>query len=148
MGSGAVFRPPGRAARGLVIWAVDLWPYVNGKALVNGIDLKEMDVSDMLDVLHYFFEEDTKTVSTEEQSKAIDSMRTQLYRLYGQTYRYGSGSSSATNSGRSYVSDGNDFPTDIPFDPSAQEVKPYVPATDFNPESSMPFGSALDAPLG
>lgn len=102
----------------------------------------------MLDVLHYFFEEDVKTISTGEQAESIDAMRTQLYRLYDKTYIYGAKKGSSTsNSGRAYVTGDYEFPADVPFDPSAQETKPFVPPTEFNPESSMPFGGVLDAPL-
>jgi hypothetical protein len=107
-----------------------------------------MEASDMLDVLHYFFEEDIKTVSTGEQSESIDSMRTNLYQLYDQTYRYGAKKGNSTSTGgRAYVTGDYEFPNDVPFDPSAQETKPFVPATEFDPESSMPFGGLLDAPL-
>jgi len=107
-----------------------------------------MEASDMLDVLHYFFEEDVKTISTGEQSQAIDSMRTELYQLYGQTYRYGAKKGGSTSTGgRAYVTGDYEFPADVPLDPSAQRTKPFVPATEFNPESSMPFGGVLDSPL-
>jgi hypothetical protein len=112
------------------------------------LKLEEMEASDMLDVLHYFFEDDVKTISTGEQAESIDAMRTQLYQLYGQTYRYGAKKRGSTsNGGRSYVTGDYEFPPDMPLDPSAQGVKPFVPATEFNPESSMPFGGVLDAPL-
>lgn len=101
----------------------------------------------MLDVIHYMFEEDTARLTSAGQSDAISAMRVTLYGLYGMPYKYGSKSSS-TNGGRQYVTGDYDFGSDIPFDPAAQATKPFVPATDFNPESTMPFGSVLDAPLG
>jgi hypothetical protein len=36
---------------------------VNGKAIVYGLRLSSMDASDMIDVLHYFFEEDALAIS-------------------------------------------------------------------------------------
>jgi len=98
----------------------------------------------MVDVLHYFFEEDSRYQSGEE-AEAVSNLRSSVYRtMYGTTYKYAynKGSSSA---GRRYVSD-ND-PTSFDDFPS-NEVKPYIPPTEFDPESSMPFGAALDAPLG
>lgn len=107
----------------------------------------EMEASDMLDVLHYFFEEDINRISTAEQSESVDGMRKGLYLLYGKQYKYGTKDSSNAPAGRVYVGDTEEFSMDAPLDPSAQETKPFVPATDFNPESSMPFGGILDAPL-
>jgi hypothetical protein len=105
-----------------------------------------MDATDMLDVLHFFFEEDIIAITTGEQSEAITSMRNSLYALYDQTYAYGSTSSKNTG-GRQYVTGDYDFGSDVPFDPASQAPKPFVPPTEFNPESSMPFGGVLDAPL-
>lgn len=101
----------------------------------------------MLDVLHYLFEDDMRVITTAEQSEAIDEMRINLYRMYGQSYPYAK-KSSGSSGGRTYVSGDVGFPENEDFDPLAQEVKPFVPATDFNPDSSMPFGLTLDAPLG
>ena len=106
-----------------------------------------MDSVSMMDVLHYFFEEDTSRVSTAEQSDAIADMRKNLYRMYGTTYKYApakkSSSSSTTYGGDSF----DDFDV-APFDPANQETKPFIPATDFNPDSANPFGKVLDAPIG
>lgn len=118
---------------------------------MSGISLLEMEAVDMVDVFHYLFEEDNRFASG-EQVEGIDKMRTALYRMYGQTYDYGSGGSSRSNNGgRRYVGDSNyDFDMDspMPVDGKSLPVKSYVPPTDFNPESSMPFGGVLDAPLG
>ena len=118
---------------------------------MSGISLVEMDSADMLDVFHYLFEDDNRFTSG-EQVEGIDKMRTQLYRLYGQTYDYGSnGSSGSQSGGRRYVSQ-NDFDFDsqpiMPMDGKGQPTKSYIAPTDFNPESAMPFGNVLDAPLG
>ena len=104
-------------------------------------------MSDMMDVLHYFFEDDMRMITTSEQSDAIDEMRTNLYRLYDQPYRYGK-KAQKSSGGRSYVTGDAGFPENDEFDPLNADVKPFVPATDFNPDSSMPFGLTLDAPLG
>ena len=100
----------------------------------------------MLDVIHYYFEDDMRVITTAEQSDAIDQMRTTLYRMYDQSYPYGK-KSQGSSGGRSYVSGDVGFPEDTDYDPLNEDVKPFVPATDFNPDSSMPFGLTLDAPL-
>jgi hypothetical protein len=121
---------------------------VNGKALTLGLKLLDMDAADLLDVLHYFFEEDSARITTGEQAEAISDLRVNLYRGYEINYKYAvkKNSSGQTYGGRAYVSDDNSDLT--PFDPTNQETKPFVPATEFDPESYSPFGSVLDAPLG
>ena len=132
MASRGVFKPPYGGARGLVEWAIDLWPYINGKALVQGLKLKEMELADMLDVLHYFFEEDVLVRSSEE-AEAKTQIRSVLYKdLYGTTYKYG-----VNNTGQSYNNDDTSYPSDglvgttnevIP-DPMEQK-RPTRPYTD------------------
>lgn len=93
----------------------------------------------MLDVIHYFYEEDFN-YSTVEQAQMTDARRIHVFEtLYKTKYHY---AAQKTVGGGSGV-DGLE-----PFDPSNQEVKPFIPATDFNPESSSPFGETLDAPIG
>jgi len=146
-----VFKPPYSGARGLVEWAIDLWPYINGKALVQGIKLKEMELSDMLDVIHYFFEEDL-LVSSSEESESKTQIRSVMYRdLYGTTYKYGDNST-----GQSYNISNDTLPSDglmgstdevIP-DPMQQKrpTRAYTPTTDFDADSPLPFGQVLDQP--
>ncbi len=89
----------------------------------------------MLDVLHYFFEEDSKYSSIEE-AESVSALRTTIYgELYGTTYKYKMKSRNNPGNSTSEYSDPN-------------ELKPYIPPTEFNPESSNPFGSVLDAPIG
>lgn len=149
MANRAVLRPPGRAARGLAEWAVDLWPYVNGKALTLGLNLKEMELPDMLDVLHYLLEEDLRYHSPEEY-ESTNSVRTYMYEnLYGQKYAY-KGESITKNQqkgGRSYI-DKNASWDSLPDEFSVStEVKPYIPPTPVDPDSALPFGGVLDTPL-
>ena len=145
MDYGAANEPPGRAARGLLTWAIDLWPYVNGKALSMNLDLKEMDASDMCDVLHYFFEEDNR-FSSGEEAEALSKMRSNLYLLYGKTYKYSIQASSGSTGGRQYIND--DFSNiDDPMG-EAKSHKGYVPPTKFKGESHAPFGATLDPPIG
>lgn len=89
----------------------------------------------MLDVTHFFFEEDYRYRSQEEV-QAVSAIRTQVYEsLYGVSYPYKVNSSSTTRSDSSEVGD-------------VESVKPYIPPTDFDPESSNPFGRTLEPPIG
>ncbi len=101
----------------------------------------------MTDVIHYLFETDSRYSSAEE-AEAVSSLRTQLYKTYNKTYRYAV-SSSSKQSGRSYIpkNASNDFDFDDPLFTN-KETKPYIPPTEFDPDSFMPFGSDVGAPLG
>jgi hypothetical protein len=107
-----------------------------------------MEASDMIDVIHYFFEEDMN-MSTGEQAEAKEEVRKSLYlTLYGTTYNYASGVSKGKDA---FIEDddGEQFVNDLkPFDPLAPATKPYVSPTRFDPNSTKPFGSVLDAPIG
>ena len=111
---------------------MDLWPYVNGKATTLGLTLGEMEMSQMLDVIHFLFEEDAR-YSTAEEAQAVNDFRSAVYGVfYGTTYKY----KVNTSSGK------GDFET------SGGGLKPYIPPTEFDPDSGMPFGGVLDSPLG
>lgn len=115
---------------------------------MNGLVLAEMDASDMLDVIHYIFEEDMAP-STGEQAEARSRVRSIIYReFYNKEYGY---QASTDKNSRSYIDDPiNGFEEDdriVPFDPM-QKAKPYVPATKVNPRTSNPFGGSIDGPLG
>ena len=91
----------------------------------------------MLDVLHFYLEEDSRFTSAEE-ADAVSALRTAIYsQMYHTTYKYQVKSS---NRGRGSNATGPEW-----SDP--EEVKPYIPPTEFNPESAQPFGSTLDAPV-
>jgi len=154
-----VLRPPQRSAIGLIEWGLDLWPYVNGKCILNGIRLESLEASDMLDVLHYLLE-DAFDVSSAEQAQARDQIRTTLYKdFYGKTYKY---AAKKKNDGFSTASgfDDQEFAeenklsaeedSDIkPFNPRYKEpTKPFTPATEVGPDMLDPFGGVLDSPLG
>lgn len=112
---------------------------------MSGLKLAEMNSVDMLDVLHFYFEDDL-SATTQEQVEAKSESRSVIYgTLYGTTYKYktsSSGSSSQTTAG-GYSMDGL-----VPFDPSDAVTKPFVPSTEFDAESPLPFGQTLDAPFG
>ena len=106
----------------------------------------------MLDVVHFFFEEDALRFESGEQAEAASKFRTKLYELYDVKYKYAvaaSGrSSSAGGGGRSYISKdaGFDFDSKIPSSTS-QAVKPYIPPTSFDPDTGLASGGVLDGPL-
>lgn len=112
-----------------------------------------MDARDMLDVIHYFFEEDM-FYSSAEQADGRDRSRQQIYsQFYESEYPYAvSGTSNASGA----VTKDFDLQEEaiedenvVPFDPLQKSVptKPFIPATPVNAKSSQPFGSVLDGPL-
>jgi hypothetical protein len=105
-----------------------------------------MDASDMLDVLHFFFEEDLN-YSTGEQAEAVSKIREMIYRdMYGTIYKYAYKDSS--NKTKSF--DEDDFGLDdvTPYDPTSKQVKPYFPATEFDAEVGLDFGlGKLEPPM-
>jgi len=120
---------------------------------VNGIRLEEMEASDMLDVIHYFFEQDVIFVSG-EQAESQSDVRSRLYKdLYNTSYKYPHKTRGSGANGRNYIDPAvidepfvkEDLPK--PFDPRANKPKPFVPATKLNPDAADPFGGILDAPI-
>jgi len=138
------------------MWAREIWPYVNGKALMSGLRLKEMEASEMLDVIHFFFEED-HSVSGEPELYIRSGTRSNMYKLlYGREYKHAVkekhedtshavpvySSAPGYDYNEPYIPSGTE---DSPFDPR-DELKPFIPATNFDPGSGRFPG--LDAPLG
>lgn len=117
-----------------------------------GIRLSELSVSDFLDVIHYFFEEDYARVSTHEQIVVVDKTRTYIYEtLYQRPYKYGSTQSDNLQ----YIDSPLDEDLEVsvesgPVDAFARPniVKPYIPPTQVNANSMLPFGRGIDAPIG
>jgi hypothetical protein len=105
-----------------------------------------MESRDMLDVVHYFFEEDLYA-SNAEELEAKNKIRTLVYRdMYNKPYNYG-----VSKSEQSYnydtANDGFVGATDDAIsDPLKPPVIPYTPTTEFNADSPMPFGKLLDPP--
>lgn len=92
----------------------------------------------MLDVIHFFFEEDSR-YSTAEEAKAVESLRTSLYETIYQTkYNY----KATTNENGGSRQTASDFPM------TSNEVKPYIPPTEFDPNVGLKFGNNVEAPLG
>jgi hypothetical protein len=138
-----VLQPPYAGVRAFLDWATDLYPYINGKCLMSGVVLEELESSDMLDVIHFLLEDDTN-FSTSEQLKAQRSMRSVIYKtFYNRKYRYAADPHhGAFTDDYEYDDDFNNFTP-----PTSNEVKPYIPPTNFNPDSDNPFG-LKEKPLG
>ena len=82
----------------------------------------------MLDVVHYFLDEDMR-YSTIEELKIHGNVRKSVFEdFYGVEYKYA-------------------ISTDSSSSASSDATKPYIPPTEVNPDSPAPFGSVLDAPL-
>ena len=120
---------------------------------MHGLDLKEMAASDMLDVLHYFMEEDMDYINN-EQLEAKSEIRSRMYdSLYGVKYQYATTKTKNSNIADLEFGPENDLDespmADVkPFNPrEASVTKGYVPPTALDANSELPFGSALDAPL-
>jgi hypothetical protein len=122
---------------------------------VNGINLKEMEASDMLDVLHYFFEDDL-FYSSVEQADGRDRSREAIYRdFYNSSYAYSTGASSNSASGGVNKNfDNFEFTPEeeekiVPFDPlqKRKTVKPFIRPTNVNAAADQPFGDMLDGPI-
>ena len=106
-----------------------------------------MELSDMLDVIHYFYEDDLNYASVEAAQMA-DARRITLFKqLYGVEYKYASADSQ--NKAAAGGSSNYDFDLDdpIPFDPTNAPKKPFIPATEIDADSFTPFGDVLDAPI-
>jgi hypothetical protein len=106
-----------------------------------------MEASQMLDVIHYLFEDDMR-YSSGEQAEAVGKSREILYRqLYDVEYIF-AGSSRSSRSGNNSNSF-DDFDNLQPFDPKKKVTKPYIPPTQFDPDSGLPMSGngLLEAPL-
>jgi hypothetical protein len=123
---------------------------------VNGINLKEMEASDMLDVLHFFFEDDL-FYSSVEQADGRDRSREAIYRdFYNSSYAYSTQARSNTaGGGVSKNFDNFEFMSEeeeekiVPFDPLQKKkaVKPFIRPTNVNAAADQPFGDMLDGPI-
>lgn len=119
---------------------------------MSGLNLREMEASDMIDVIHFLFEDDLNVPSSEVM-EARSSIRKTIYEsMYGEPYKYEYKSkNNVSASGKDPFDSDNFYGEDLtPFDPSAppKPTKPYTPPTDFSEDSALPFGEVLDAPLG
>ena len=94
---------------------------------MNKLNLAEMEAPDMLDVVHYFLDEDMRYSSPEEMRFHEVVRKTLMVDLYEKKYNYGSAEGANSDLG--------------------PDVKPYIPPTEVDPDAFNPFGQVLDAPL-
>jgi len=109
----------------------------------------------MLDVLHYYFEEDI-FYESEEQADARSKLRKMIYEeLYERPYKYAR--KPQAKGVEDYPKDGEASESEwlseeeereiTPFEPKKQPTIPYSPPSKVDIGSALPFGSALDAPM-
>lgn len=92
-----------------------------------------MEMSNMLDVIHFFFEEDHR-YQTSEEAQSVSSLRSSIYEtIYKTNYKY----KIDINSG----SPKSNFSYD------ANVTKPYIPPTEFDPDVGLQFGNNVEPPL-
>ena len=114
-----------------------------------------MNASNMMDVVHYIFEQDT-VVSSEDELKSQSAVRVAIYRdFYKKKYAYEYKPKSS--SGRAYVPD-----SDLEVMSEEEDLQPFrareeMPQkstmgeetiTPFDPTAQNPFNGILDAPMG
>lgn len=112
---------------------------------MSGLRLAEMDMSDMLDVIHVLLEEDYSNAVSKEQVDAKTRVRKVMYKqFYNRNLHYEEDDFSVEPPLDSNV----DYSDVKPFEPRKAAAKPYIEPTKFNPEAPMPFGKNIDSPLG
>jgi hypothetical protein len=123
---------------------------------MSNVRLGELSLSDMLDVLHFMFEEDILASSTKEALEAKEKTRVTLYQeMYGREYGYASNGSGSTFD-QSEIGDElshddiGDAPVPVEMEDKTFAIPPkrFIPATTPNTASRLPFGAGIDAPLG
>jgi hypothetical protein len=119
---------------------------------MSGVRLQDLDMSDMLDVIHYIFESDSLSISSSEHADAKDAVRSTIYEdLYNRSYDYGSKKKGSDFSNIDAPLGDFDDDLPVPVDPFERAgnapPKPFVPATRMDENSLLPFGGVLDAPL-
>ena len=105
----------------------------------------------MLDVLHYFFEEDMYYTSA-EQAEGRDRSREIIYRdFYNASYPYATTRNSNFASGQGITRNFDELEEEeiVPFDPLQKQkvVKPFIPPTAVDARAEQPFGTTLDGPI-
>ena len=105
----------------------------------------------MLDVLHYFIEEDMNYTSAEQVDGRSRSREVLYQDFYGYKYPYASQQNSGMTA-QGGISKNFDDPIEeeesvVPFDPLKGPTKAFIPPTQVNAAMSKPFGALLDEPL-
>jgi hypothetical protein len=102
---------------------------------MSNVDLLSLDASDMLDVIHYMFEEDVM-VSDEDEERFKSATREALYDVfYGKPYKYKIKKSSANTV---FGADGEMYEDLRPFDPTDNSQ---------GTQDTTSFGVGIDGPL-
>lgn len=120
---------------------------------MQGIRLADLEASEMLDVLHYYFEEDFM-VTSEEQAIYKQRFRKHVYEtLYETPYAYYDESYDKTSKELESGTDDSepDEPEELinPFNPrEKKETKAFIEPTLPMENLQKPFGDVLDMPLG
>lgn len=116
---------------------------------MSHVRLAELNSSDMLDVIHYMFEDDTGYASA-EQAEAKSTIRELLWRdVYNSTYKYATPKSRGTNTGSERLAD-FDIPDTVQHDikqrpaKDKQATKPYIRPTELSEEA---LSQVLQPPL-
>lgn len=129
MALGDLRGPPYQTVIGLLAWAENYWPFINGKALLMGCKLKKLEAPDFVDVLMEMNVQES--MHEEEVVKHVEKRRSQLLQRARTTdFDYDSNESY----GRS-----NDT-----FGPTSDEPLPYIAPTEQTEEGYL----GLDAPMG
>lgn len=136
---------------------------MNGKALMSGVSITELEASEMMNVLHFIFEEDVR-YSSENEIAAKSAVREMMYqRFYGREYPYKYTPPPKAKEKMSYEDyEEADYDPDdpygiktassfTPFDPADAgdpefTHKGFVPSTNFDAAAPNPFDGILDAP--
>jgi hypothetical protein len=117
---------------------------------MSGLNLKEMEASDMLDVIHFIFEDDMN-YSSGEQADGRSRSRELLYQdLYGYKYPYATETSTSSSASGGITKDFDATFDDedlVAFDPLKGPTKAFVPPTPVDASSIKPFGAILDEPF-
>ena len=102
----------------------------------------------MLDVLHYYMEEDYN-FSNSDQVDAKSRIRKTIYRtMYNKDYKFGTETEKDFSIPQDFtIQEEGSTPSREEEDPLKGPTKSYVPPTEFNPDSIKPFGNLLDAPF-
>lgn len=131
---------------------------------MSGIQLGSLDACDMVDAIHYLFEQEHEYTSEDHRKQKL-TVREHLYRdLYDRevAVQYKEQQSNTSLITPEVPKDfdygarlkdriQSDIGSDIPFDPKKNQPKPppkpRIAPTKFNPDAARPFGMLLDPPL-
>ena len=104
-------------------------------------------MSNMLDVLHYLFEEDVNFISPEQMEGKSRTRQIVYEKIYERVFEYGMTPSPDYYDSPNEFGDAGAYVEKKPYTNS--EVKPYIPATNFDPSAPNPFQGVLrESPLG